>query len=126
MSNYFAVEVNLSMNDVFVKKSFVSIDTMLIMILILVIFCTNVHCGYSFFHIYSATNCWKFTIALRTVLVFVYAYSQFDLPTFENLVSYKVCNPTVGFQVKSHDLCVGILLRDMYLAQKFYMFSELL
>ena len=75
MSNYFAVEVNLSMNDVSVKKSFVSIDTMLIMNLILVIFYTNVHCGYSFFHIYSATNCWKFTISLRTVLVFVYDYS---------------------------------------------------
>ena len=130
MSNYFVVEVNLSMNDVSVKKSFVSIDTMLIMNLILVIFCTNVHYRYSFFHIYFATNCWKFTIALRMVLAFVYAYSQFDLPTFETsfetLVSYKVFNPTVVFQVKSHDLCVGILLRDMYLAQKFTMFSELL
>ena len=126
MSNYFAVEVNLNMNDVSVKKSFVSIDTMLIMNLILVIFCTNVHCGYSFFHIYYATNCWKFTIALRMVLVFVYAYSQFDLSTFETLVRYKVFNPTVVFQVKSHDLCVGILLCDMYLAQSFYMFSELL
>ena len=86
--------------------------------------------GIHFFHIYSATNCWQFTIALRMVLVFVYAYSQFDLPTFETsfetLVSYKVCNPTIGFQVNSHDLCVGILLSDMYLAQKFYMFNELL
>ena len=118
MSNYFAVEVNLSMNDVSIKKSFASIDTMLIMNLILVIFCINVHCGYSFSHIYSATNYWQFTIALRMVLVFVYDYSQFDLPTFENLVSYKVCNPIVGFQVKSHDLCDGIILCDMYLAQK--------
>ena len=126
MSNYFAVEVNLSMNDVSIKKSFVSIDTTLIMNLILVILYTDVHCGYSFFHIYSATNCWQFTIALRMVLVFVYAYSQSDLPTFETLVSYKVCNPIVGFQVKSHDLCVGILLCDMYLAQTIYMFSELL
>ena len=127
MSNYFGVEVNLSMNDVSVKKSFLSIDTTLIMNLILVIFYANVHCGFLFFHIYSATNCWQFTIALRMVLVFVYDYSQFDLPTFENLVSYKVCNPTVGFQVKSHDLCVCILLRDiLYLDPKFYMFNELL
>ena len=126
MSNYYVVEVHLSMNDVSVKKSYVSIDTTLIMNLILVILCTNVHCGIHFFHIYSATNYWQFTISLRTVLVFVYAYSQFDLPTFKTLVSYKVFNPTVVFQVKSHDLCVGILLRDMYLAQTIYMFSELL